>query len=80
MLVCGIADGSIEVFKVSQSLERSDESSILLADYKINISHELFDTACEPTRRTTGTLHWVASPSSKVRDHLIQNSIVTNIP
>ncbi|KAI0086304.1 putative zinc-finger of transcription factor IIIC complex-domain-containing protein [Irpex rosettiformis] len=65
LLACGIADGSVEVLKISQSLELSNSPSSLLPNYQIRVTHETFGTACKPMRRTTGTLCWIAPSLSE---------------
>ncbi|KAI0818913.1 putative zinc-finger of transcription factor IIIC complex-domain-containing protein [Irpex lacteus] len=65
LLACAVADGSVTIIKITQSLELRSSSPVLLKEYKITLAQEILDNACEPTRRTTTSLRWITLSSSE---------------
>ncbi|KAI0340524.1 hypothetical protein BDW22DRAFT_1398185 [Trametopsis cervina] len=59
LLACGISNGAIVVFKITQTLVQSSSSPSFSQEFDLDVSHENLSTVCHPTRRCTSALRWI---------------------
>lgn len=67
-MACALADGSIIIVKIIQSLTQEAVTTHYIAHYNITMSPEIMgDTACHADRRDTTSLQWIDVPDAEVR-------------
>lgn len=67
-MACALADGSIIIVKIIQSLTQEAVTTHYIAYYNITVSPEIMgDTACHADRRDTTSLQWIDVPDAEVR-------------
>ena len=66
-LACALADGSVTVMTITQTLTSSSDEPAFHTEYDLEVSAEKLDQVLQPDKKATTSLRWINTSQAEVR-------------